>query len=95
MTHFSPTSHIHHFTIQIIFHINSAVFRVAFRVLDISGNFGAGGSTGSSRLTVGNRVGGCGSCGGFGNSGIVGILTSFINANDSDIDHIRSNQSFN
>jgi len=35
--------------------------------VEISGSLGAGGSTGSSKCTVGKRVGGCGSCGGLGN----------------------------
>ena len=94
-THFSHTSHIHHFTIHNIFQIVSAVLRVAFIWFGISGNFGAGGRTGSSILMLGKRVGGCGSCGGLGSWGIWGILTFFIKDNDFDIDHIRFNQIFN
>jgi hypothetical protein len=43
---------------HIIFQMNSAVFKMVFNVFDISGNLGAGGSTGNSKLTVGKSVGG-------------------------------------
>jgi|GEM_PF-6088861 len=80
---------------HIIFQMNSAIFNVVFNVVGISGNFGAGGKTGNSRLTVGNRVGGSGNCGGFGSSGILGIFTSLRKDKDSDMFAMRSSHNFN
>ena len=72
LTHFSPTNHIPHLTIQNIFPIKVATLSIAFISGSIFGIFGAGGNTGKSILILGINDGGSGNVGGSGMTGIVG-----------------------